>query len=505
MKQRKTFELIDLPSSLSPYDAVLLLGPKARLEAYIDACGEVAFGKGVEGLSAPLESISSEEKGGEAQSFIRVPHPKRSDEMLSQRVLIGALPTKVSRMNAPSRPDCAAQHIKALPTEGRSLVVVCPTALSHASALVNAVARALPTISFKGGEARVAVEVAVWCEGEEEREALDLERLSAVAEGVQQAAAWVDMPPEQLNVPQFVEAARSIAARYDAEIDVFEGVEVMQMGLGGLWGVGKAAEHPPALVVLRGPQSAPNAKQAVWVGKGIVYDCGGLSLKPKGGMSGMKMDMGGAAAVLAGFEAAARCGLHTDLSVILCLAENAIGPTAFRNDDVLTLYSGKTVEINNTDAEGRLVLGDGVAYACRHLKPSLVLDIATLTGAQLMATGRRHAGAVCNDEALESLVVKLGRESGDLAHALPYCPEFLLPEFKSAVADMKNSVKDRMNAQSSCAAHFVESHLVGAREGERYEGAWLHLDIAGPAFVSERGTGFGVALLCALHEAWRAH
>ena len=122
-----------------------------------------------------------------------------------------------------------------------------------------------------------------------------------------------------------------------------------------------------------------------------------------------------------------------------------------------------------------------------------------------MATGRRHAGAVCNDEALESLVVKLGRESGDLAHALPYCPEFLLPEFKSAVADMKNSVKDRMNAQSSCAAHFVESHLVGAREGERYEGAWLHLDIAGPAFVSERGTGFGVALLCALHEAWRAH
>ena len=111
------------------------------------------------------------------------------------------------------------------------------------------------------------------------------------------------------------------------------------MGLGGLWGVGKAAEEGPALVILHGPKSSPDAPQVVWVGKGIVYDTGGLSLKPKGSMSGMKMDMGGAAAVLGAFEVAAAQGAHTDLCAVLCLAENAIGERALRNDDIITLYS----------------------------------------------------------------------------------------------------------------------------------------------------------------------
>ena len=134
----------------------------------------------------------------------------------------------------------------------------------------------------------------------------------------------------------------------------------------------------------------------------------------------------------------------------------------------------------------------------RHLRPALVVDIATLTGAQLMATGKAHAGVVANDARIEALAVRLGRSSGDLVHPLPYCPELLMGEFKSEVADMKNSVRDRMNAQSSCAAHFVEAHLP-----EGFEGQWLHVDIAGPAWVGGRGTGFGVALLCALSSSWR--
>ncbi|MDP6947126.1 MAG: leucyl aminopeptidase family protein, partial [Myxococcota bacterium] len=123
-----------------------------------------------------------------------------------------------------------------------------------------------------------------------------------------------------------------------------------------------------------------------------------------------------------------------------------------------------------------------------------IIDLATLTGAQLVATGKRHAASVCNDDDLEALAIRAGRRSGDLVHPLPYCPEFFRAEFKSEVADLKNSVKDRMNGQSSCAGQFIAEHL-----GD-YAGPWLHLDIAGPSEESERGTGFGVALLLEMLE-----
>ncbi|MCA9515361.1 MAG: leucyl aminopeptidase family protein, partial [Myxococcales bacterium] len=222
---------------------------------------------------------------------------------------------------------------------------------------------------------------------------------------------------------------------------------------------------------------------------GIVYDTGGLSLKGKADMPGMKGDMGGAAAVLEAFRAAALLGSKARLDALLCLAENAVGPRSVRPDDVLTMYSGRRVEVNNTDAEGRLVLADGVAYAVKHLAPEVIVDLATLTGAQLIATGRKHAAIVCNDDDLEARAVAAGKASGDLVHPLPYVPEFFREEFKSRVADLKNSVKDRMNAQSSCAAQFIAEHL-----GD-YAGKWLHVDIAGPSTAKERGTGFGVALL----------
>ena len=205
------------------------------------------------------------------------------------------------------------------------------------------------------------------------------------------------------------------------------------------------------------------------------------------------MDCGGAAAMLATFSSAVRAGATQRLHLVCCLAENAIGPGALRNDDIITLYSGKTVEINNTDAEGRLVLGDGVAYATKHLSPHLVIDMATLTGAQLVATGKRHAAIVANSAAVEAAAVAAGLASGDLVHPLPYAPEFFRSEFASKVADMRNSVKDRSNAQSSCAANFVAEHLAAD-----YTGGWLHVDMAGPAWAADRGTGYGVALLLSL-------
>lgn len=243
------------------------------------------------------------------------------------------------------------------------------------------------------------------------------------------------------------------------------------------------------------------------VGKGIVFDTGGLSIKSRAGMCGMRGDCGGAAAVLAAFEAAVAGGIVgggdapgavASLSAVLCVAENAVGPRALRPDDIISMYSGRTVMINNTDAEGRLVLGDGVAYAARDLRATTIIDIATLTGAQGVATGKRHAAVMASAEALEAAAVAAGRATGDLAHPVPYCPEFFLKEFSTPAAAMLNSVRDRSNAQVSCAGAFIGSHLPSGWT-ER-GGGWLHVDCAAPA---EGGTGYGVALLVELLRSYR--
>jgi probable aminopeptidase NPEPL1 len=171
------------------------------------------------------------------------------------------------------------------------------------------------------------------------------------------------------------------------------------------------------------------------------------------------------------------------------MAENAIGPASYRSDDVLTMHSGKTVEINNTDAEGRLLLADGVSWAAREVKADFIVDIATLTGAARICTGDAVSCTVSNREGIERLSVECGRATGDLTFPLLFVPEFFKGEFPSKVADMQNSVKNRMNAQSSAAAQFVYNHI------EELDRPWLHLDIAGPAFRAGRGTGHGVALM----------
>jgi probable aminopeptidase NPEPL1 len=212
-------------------------------------------------------------------------------------------------------------------------------------------------------------------------------------------------------------------------------------------------------------------------------------------MPGMKNDMGGAAAVLQAFRAAVLRGHPQRLTAVLCVAENAIGPEATRPDDIIQLRSGRTVEVNNTDAEGRLVLADGVAWAAESVQPDTIIDLATLTGAAPMSTGKLIAAIYSNEEELEAAACRAGRAAGEPVFPLPYAPELYRREFKSAVADMKNSVKDRNNAQSACAAQFIAAHLPHPAP------RWLHVDIAGTATDGEgRGTGFGVGLLLELAQ-----
>ena len=428
-------------------------------------------------------------------------------------VVAAVLPDACSRHASPVRPHSITSLLKGSATKSADVIMMLENA-AHAGGAACAVGRAFPTFTAKtkgnaGGDAPTVKVSFATAEG-----ALTsgYDSYAAAADGVRRAARLVDLPPDKLTTTAFVGEAKATAQRLTAQgktvsCEVVSGDDLRDGGYGFLYGVGKAAEEPPALVVLSYlPDGGASATETVClVGKGIVYDTGGLSLKSKEGMPGMKADCGGAAALLAAFEAAVEIGLPKGkaLHLVLCLAENAIGPGAVRNDDVLTGLSGLTCEINNSDAEGRLVLADGAAHAtCLPPKlpglgetqqPDLIVDMATLTGAQLVATGKKHAGIVANTEGVERAAVVAGRLSGDTVHPLPFVPEFYFPEFKSAVADMKNSVKDRNNAQASCAATFIHEHL-----HEDYKGGWLHVDLAGPAWIDERGTGFGVGLTLAI-------
>ena len=465
---------------------LLVIGRKARLEAEDVRALLPAAVAAV--WSTMLAACKPGDSGASVGTFSGVDSPAR--------VTVGVLPEPCSRHNSPARPHAIASLVAAHAggNDGVALLLALDDA-EHALPAALAAARSLPSYSRKTSAevdderfVRVGFLPATGTVSDAARA-----RIAQLCDAVRFAASLTDMPPDVLHTDAFVDLAESTGAVCGARVEVLRGEALRDRGYGGLWGVGKASTRGPALVVLSYEPEGDAVSTVALVGKGIVYDTGGLSIKGKDSMPGMKGDLGGAAAVLGAFRAAATLGCTHRLHAILCIAENSVGPEATRPDDILTMYSGKTVEVNNTDAEGRLVLGDGVAHAVRHLAPDVIVDLATLTGAQLMATGKRHAAIMCNDDALEARAIAAGKRSGDLVHPLPYVPEFFRREFKSEVADLKNSVKDRMNAQASCAGQFIAEHL-----GD-FKGPFLHIDLAGPSGTDNgRGTGFGVGLLAEL-------
>ncbi|XP_037535571.1 probable aminopeptidase NPEPL1 [Nematolebias whitei] len=461
------------------------------------------------GQQANLQQISWSQIKGKLQPVVTKeiwqaalvalnPNSTNSCPMYLNQVVVAALPSRVSRHNSPSSANFVSRLIRSCLPGGnnRSIVMVCERSDVFASSC--AIARSFPIFSRRSTSIRrtekkhVTVEFILVGPDSSPLDAAELECLSNAADGVRLAARIVDTPCNEMNTDIFLDEIKAVGAELGITPVIIRGEELKQKGFGGIYGVGKAAEYPPALAVLS--HTPEGATQTIaWVGKGIVYDTGGLSIKGKTTMPGMKRDCGGAAAILGAFKATIKQGFKDNLHAVFCLAENSVGPTATRPDDIHTLYSGKTVEINNTDAEGRLVLADGVVYASKDLSADIILDMATLTGAQGISTGKFHAAVMTNSEQWEVACVRAGRSSGDLAHPLVYCPELHFSEFNSAIADMKNSVADRENAQSSCAGLFIGSHL-----GFDWPGVWVHVDIASPVHVGERATGFGVALLMAL-------
>lgn len=467
--------------SLAAADHLLVIAPKA------------AFGVRRRGANALHEWLPdavadlAQELGGEiAPGLLGGLATSRTDA--GTRLSVAALHDTPSRHTAPSRAEAIRKVVAAAGLDGgaRNAVFVVLDDSDHALAAVNAIGRALPTFSRKSS-ARTGGSVAIRCVTRASA-AAPLDALGrTIVEQARNAAHLVDTPPTELDPAGLASAAkRTLKGLRGVRVRELVGDALLRAGLGGIHAVGRCARSAPRVLIAQaGPARGPHI---ALVGKGVTYDTGGLHLKARGAMESMKSDMGGAAALLGAFAALATTPLACRVSLVLCLAENAIGPAAYKPDDVLTLHSGKTVEINNTDAEGRLLLADGCSYAARELGAAIVLDAATLTGAQGVATGDLHAGVVSNDDALEQALLTAGRSTGDQCWPLPFAPELYRAEFASPIADMRNSVKNRNNAQSSCAAEFIHWHLDGTKV------RWAHVDLAFPAFRGDRGTGFGVAL-----------
>lgn len=406
-----------------------------------------------------------------------------------RRLTVGALANQPSRHNSPARAEAIRKLVAGagLDATSKNAVLLWLDHPDHQLAAANAVGRALPTFTRKSKRQRAGI-LTLAAFGTDGKALPWTDATRDTVTLARDMAHLVDSPPTELDPAALAAAARdTLRGIRGVTLREIQGPGLLRAGLGGIHAVGRCATTPPRLLLAQvGPK---RGRHLALVGKGITYDTGGLHLKARGNMETMKADMGGAAAVLGAFALLARHGAPCRLSLLLCLAENAIGPAAYKPDDILTLHSGKTVEINNTDAEGRLLLADGCSYAARELGAEVVLDAATLTGAQGVATGDVHAAVVASDPAVEAALVAAGQATGDLCWPLPFAPELYRSEFASPIADMRNSVKNRSNAQVSCAAEFIHWHLEGT------PARWGHVDLAAPAFRGDRATGFGVALL----------
>jgi leucyl aminopeptidase len=324
-----------------------------------------------------------------------------------------------------------------------------------------------------------------------------LERAQVTADAVAQVRDWVNTPPSDLNPAGFAADAVKLGKEYGVKVEVLDEKALTKGGYGGILGVGQGSTNPPRLVRLTYTPRKPVTHLA-FVGKGITFDSGGLSLKTSTGMVSMKSDMAGAAAVIGATLAIARLGLPVQVTTYAAMAENMPSGSAARPSDVLTMYGGKTVEVLNTDAEGRLVLGDALVRASED-QPDLIVDVATLTGACVVALGTKVAGAFANTDTARDRVVDAALTAGESMWPLPI-PAEMLDKLKthSKVADLANITGEPWGGALAAAA-FLGDFVADGID-------WVHLDVAGPAFneggasdyTPAGGTGYAVRTLVEL-------
>lgn len=341
------------------------------------------------------------------------------------------------------------------------------------------------------GAAEDARQVTIACEDHSKADK-ELARAMAIAAGVDVARDLVNSPANALGPIEFAAEAAKLEA-LGVDIEEFDDAALERIGMHALLGVGQGSARPSRVVVMKWNGSRKkSAKPAVLVGKGVVFDTGGISLKPAKGMEDMKGDMGGAAAVVGAMHAIAARKAKANVIGIIGLVENMPGANAQRPGDIVTSLSGQTIEVINTDAEGRLVLGDLLWYAEDQFEPKIMINLATLTGAILVALGKEYAGLFSNDDDLVNQLTAAGLATGEKVWRMPMGPAYD-KQIDSKFADMKN-VGNGPYGGSITAAQFLQRFVRNT--------PWAHLDVAGTAMAAPQtdtndswGSGYGVRLL----------
>lgn len=322
-----------------------------------------------------------------------------------------------------------------------------------------------------------------------------------IGEAVNNTRDLIDMPPSQTTPAVLADYAEKVAKKHGLKCTVFSEKEIQKMGLNGIAGVSAGSNQDAKFVILEYKTKKPKAQTIAFVGKGITFDSGGLSIKPANSMEDMKDDMSGAASVINTLAALAQ--LKPDVNVIgfAPITENMPGCSAQKPGDIVTFYNGKTAEIRNTDAEGRLVLADALAYAAKHFKPDAMIDVATLTGACIYAVGPFFSALLSDNDELADRVQAAAKTSGDNVWRLPFTPDFK-EAVKSPVADIQNIGNPSIAAGTITAAWFLR-HFTD-------DIPWVHLDIASTAFnvpnisyFGKGATGSSVRLLIDVARNWK--
>lgn len=407
-------------------------------------------------------------------------------ELESLRRLIGSLVIELKRLEI-------KEAALALPPVG-------PFGVSHAElvkqVVITAHFAAYEFTTFKSDKKNKTWSVNLWlAEGKTPDKAVQkaIEEGTVIGEAANSARRLADLPANIVTPTYVAEYAQKMAKEVGLTCTVFGRTKALELGMGGFCAVDAGSDQEGKFVVLEYSTSKKNAPTIALVGKGVTFDTGGISLKPSAAMKGMKFDMSGAAAVISTLHVIAQVGAKVNVVGIAPLVENMPSGKASRQDDIITFMNGKTAEISNTDAEGRLILADALCYAEKMYKPAVIIDIATLTGACVVALGHFYTAIMTQDDALCNELEKVGQLTGDRLWPLPLDNDYAAGN-NSSVADLCNSGSKAYNAGSIIGGFFLSNFVTS-------QVRWAHLDIAGTAhevpgisYLGGGATGVGVRL-----------
>ncbi len=422
-----------------------------------------------------------------------------SSTRIQHIMLFGA--GKSTDINEKSVRNIAAQIIKAaMNWEEKSIAIIIPEAFQkHLQAFTEGLGMGQynPAVFKTGKEAEKRQKKRIknihlisekWTKDHEEA----LEKGNDIAEVVNYTRNIVNCGPKQLSTNQFVKEIKEVAKTFKYKITDLNKKQLTKLKMGGILAVNRASEEPAHMMILE--HNADLKEDPIVIcGKGIIFDTGGISLKPPTHMHEMQLDMAGAAVVLGVFKLLKKLKIKRRVIGVMPITDNAIGNNAYRPSEIVTTYSGQTVEVMNTDAEGRMILSDALTYSDEQFKPRYLLDLATLTGACMVALGFRTAGVFGNDETLIEKIKKSADNTDEPVCNLPIT-DVDEKAMKGKIADLANIAGDHGYAGSSRAAAFLKNFVRKSK--------WAHIDLAGPAFTknpkpyeTNMGTGYGVRMM----------